>query len=254
MIAQNLFNYFSVIVVSTDERSISVAWDYSCNHPGVFYKVYLEHLEWKACATGQKDNTRGPGTVKTLTKQSCKPMFHSPTTVELCREYGLCCCWSTVEEYVGSILKLSSPHLVDNCTREISIQGEGWLPLVQLLLYSNCCYIRQRTGSLTLNPSVIKSLFNCLVFFTNIALFTWTDILWYIFATTVGIQITNIQIMEPFKLRTVYYWGAHSPIKVCYSTNQLHFLSVTQPMTWIMDFQSVQARAPQLVAHQLEVP
>ena len=63
MIAKNLFNYFSVIVVSTDERSISVAWDYSCNHPGVFYKVYLEHLEWKACATGQKDNTRGPGTV-----------------------------------------------------------------------------------------------------------------------------------------------------------------------------------------------
>ena len=58
-----LLIFFPVIVVSTDERSISVAWDYSCNHPGVFYKVYLEHLEWKACATGQKDNTRGPGTI-----------------------------------------------------------------------------------------------------------------------------------------------------------------------------------------------
>jgi hypothetical protein len=53
----------SVLIVSTDERSVSVAWDYSCNsnNPNVFFKVYLEHLEWKACPTGQKDSTRGPG-------------------------------------------------------------------------------------------------------------------------------------------------------------------------------------------------
>jgi len=52
-----------VEVVSTHERGVSLGWDYSCPLSNGYFKVYIEHVEWKACQTGQKDTSRGPGKV-----------------------------------------------------------------------------------------------------------------------------------------------------------------------------------------------
>jgi hypothetical protein len=51
-----------VVIQNTDDRSVSVAWEYSCNLSKALFKVYIEHVEWKACQTGRKDTAKGPGT------------------------------------------------------------------------------------------------------------------------------------------------------------------------------------------------
>jgi hypothetical protein len=50
-----------VIIAGTESNSISVAWDYSCIHRKIRFKVYAEHREFIACQTGQKDISKGPG-------------------------------------------------------------------------------------------------------------------------------------------------------------------------------------------------
>jgi len=45
----------TVIVAGTESNSISVAWDYSCPYKRTLFKVYITHLEFKACPTKEKD-------------------------------------------------------------------------------------------------------------------------------------------------------------------------------------------------------
>ena len=57
--------FLKVMIAGTESNSISVAWDYSCPHRNILFKVYTEHREFIACQTGQKDGSRGSG-VKVL--------------------------------------------------------------------------------------------------------------------------------------------------------------------------------------------
>ncbi len=45
--------------------SITLSWNYTCEPEAssgdMIYKVYYEHMEWMACATGVQDEDRGPG-------------------------------------------------------------------------------------------------------------------------------------------------------------------------------------------------
>lgn len=53
----------SLQVYNSTATSITVQWNYFCtqsvNH--VLYKVYYEHVEWKACSTNRHDSSRGKG-------------------------------------------------------------------------------------------------------------------------------------------------------------------------------------------------
>ena len=54
-------------VIGSTPTSITLGWDYKCateadGDGGMRYKVYYEHLEWRACPSGHQDERRGgPG-------------------------------------------------------------------------------------------------------------------------------------------------------------------------------------------------
>ena len=49
-------------VIGSTPSSITLGWDYKCEESGMRYKVYYEHLEWRACKTRSRDERRGgPG-------------------------------------------------------------------------------------------------------------------------------------------------------------------------------------------------
>ena len=52
-------------VIGSTPSSITLGWDYKCAtgaDGGMRYKVYYEHLEWRACPSGHQDERRGgPG-------------------------------------------------------------------------------------------------------------------------------------------------------------------------------------------------
>jgi hypothetical protein len=43
-------------VENSSNRSITLAWDYDCQTQvnSILYKIYFEHVEWKACKTGHQ--------------------------------------------------------------------------------------------------------------------------------------------------------------------------------------------------------
>ena len=53
-------------VIGSTPSSITLGWDYKCaaeaDGGGMRYKVYYEHLEWRACPSGHQDERRArPG-------------------------------------------------------------------------------------------------------------------------------------------------------------------------------------------------
>ena len=50
-------------ILGSTPSSLTLAWEYACapgNGPAPLFKVYYEHMEWKACPTGNQDETRSP--------------------------------------------------------------------------------------------------------------------------------------------------------------------------------------------------
>ena len=49
-------------VIGSTPSSITLGWEYKCAGDGMRYKVYYEHLEWRACPSGHQDERRArPG-------------------------------------------------------------------------------------------------------------------------------------------------------------------------------------------------
>ncbi|TRY75494.1 hypothetical protein TCAL_14558 [Tigriopus californicus] len=56
-------------VTGSSPTAISLGWDYNCGE-GALFKVYYEHMEWKACPTGIQDETRGRGVNNLETREA----------------------------------------------------------------------------------------------------------------------------------------------------------------------------------------